>query len=88
MEVIAALEKVAINQHEPRGERYYASMFTLMTVAPLRFCDTRGVFDLRVLGSAICRLVADHRRKSKELTQWDSPKGGISIGAWFEPITR
>ena len=88
VEVIAALEKVAINQHEPRGRRYYASMFILMTMASLRCCDTRGVFDLRVSGSAICGLPADRRRKNKELTQWASPKGGIATDTRFEPITR
>ena len=62
-EFIMALERVAISREEPFGMRYYAAMFVLMTLASLRFCDTRDVSEFCINDSAAHGVSVDHKSK-------------------------
>ena len=42
-EFVNALEKAAADENENPGVRLYSALFLLMTLAPLRFCDTKDI---------------------------------------------
>ena len=88
MDFLLALEKVAITVANPWGMRYYASMFILTTMAPLRFCDTRDAYHLRLSESAICGASIDHKSKNADPMQRAAPAAGFSTDLWLAPITN
>ena len=89
VEFIFALERIADAHEYPWGMRYYASMFVLMTMTSLRFCDTRDVVKVWVTETAICGVSVDHKTKNAEPTQWAAPKSGlVTDSLWLAPIAR
>ena len=89
VEFVILLERVAVSRDTPFGLRYYAAMFVLMTLASLRFCDTRDVADFWTNDTAVCGVSIDHKSKSAELMVWASPKGGFeSNSLWLAPIAK
>ena len=83
------LERIATSSDVPFGLRYYAAMFVLMTLASLRFCDTRDVADFWVTDTSVCGISIGHKSKSAELMVWAAQKSGFSTNSlWLAPLTK
>ena len=77
VEFVMELERIATSSDVPFGLRYYAAMFVLMTLASLRFCDTRDVADFWVTDTSVCGISIGHKSKSAELMVWAAQKKRI-----------
>ena len=64
-------------------------MFVLMTLASLRFCDTRDVSEFNINDSAVFGVSVDHKSKNAELMAWAAPKSGFATDSlWLAPISK
>ena len=89
VDFVIALERLAVSSNKPFGLRYYAAMFVLMTLASLRFCDTRDVSALWVTESSVCGISIDRKNKVGDLITWAAPRAGFATNSlWLAPITR
>ena len=71
----------------PPGLKLYASFFTLMTLASLRFSDVREVLDFWVSDTAVCGKSVNQKSKGWALMTWAAPLSGLTKSAlWVVPI--
>ena len=86
-ELMLGMGEIANNRLTPEGLRLYAAIFSLMSLASLRFSDLREVLDFWVSDSAVCGRSVDQKDKHGALMTWATPALGLSGSTeWTLPI--
>ena len=85
-ELMSDFERVATNRSLPEGLRLYASIFTLMSLAPLRLSDLREVQQFRKSDTAACGRSVDQKCKFGTIKPWATPLTGLNGNTgWVQP---
>ena len=89
LELLRAIDDACRDESRPYGLRLYSALFMVMTMASLRFGDTKVVFFVWVSETALCGHSRDLKKKGRPIFTWAAPLAGVQgMSCWARIVEQ